>query len=349
MSPQIIARDRKSILAWMLLCIALVGLMVFIGGYTRLSGSGLSITSWKPIHGSIPPTNEAQWQEEFEAYKDSPQYKQVNSDMTLEGFKTIFWPEFIHRLLGRIIGIVFFLPLIYFTLRGSISKNLFWKLFAILALGGLQGAIGWIMVKSGLVDSPHVSHIKLALHLGTAFLILALILWVFMGLYGIARVSTRNSWAVFSYRLWFFLLSLQLIFGAFMAGLHAGLIYNTWPYMDGEIFPSSTFSGNLLENIAFVQFTHRTIAIFLVCGFLLWCFKYKEYIKINNLGKCSSLILGVIFIQFILGVYTLVNEVPLAAALAHQITALVLWIIAVCMLYLLRNENNKTNYIKLVK
>lgn len=349
MPPQIISRDRKLILAWLLLCMALVGIMVFVGGYTRLSGSGLSITSWKPVHGSIPPLNEGQWQEEFEAYKTSPQYKQVNSDMTLDGFKTIFWPEFIHRLLGRLIGAVFFFPLIIFALRGSISKNLFWKLFAILALGGLQGAIGWIMVKSGLVDSPHVSHIKLALHLGTAFLILALILWVFMGLRGIAWVLARNSWAVFSYRLWFSGLSLQIIFGAFMAGLHGGLIYNTWPDMDGEIFPGGAFSGNLLENIAFVQFVHRTLAIFLTGGFLLWCYKYNGYIKSNRLTGYSSLILGVIFIQFILGIFTLIHQVPLATALAHQLTALILWIIAVCMLYALSKTSNKTGYIKLVK
>jgi cytochrome c oxidase assembly protein subunit 15 len=329
---------------------ALVVLMVFVGGYTRLSGSGLSITSWKPIHGSIPPLDEAQWQEEFDAYKNSPQYKQVNSDMTLEGFKTIFWPEFIHRLLGRIIGAVFFFPLIFFTWRGSISKNLFWKLFAIFALGGLQGAIGWIMVKSGLNNSPHVSHIKLALHLGMAFLILALILWVFMGLRGIPWVKARNSWAIFSYKLWFALLSVQIIFGAFMAGLHAGLIHNTWPDMDGEIFPAGTFSGNLLENIAFVQFIHRTLAIFIVCSFLLWCYRYKEYIKINKLTKCSSLILGVIFIQFILGVFTLIHQVPLNAAIAHQLTALILWIIAVVMLYKLSHDkNNKTDHLKLVK
>ncbi len=155
-------------------------MMVIIGGYTRLSGSGLSITEWKPIHGTLPPLNESQWQEEFSAYQHSPQYRKINSGMTLAEFKTIFWPEYIHRLLGRIIGAVFFLPLVVFAIRGSISKRFGWRLAGIFALGGLQGLIGWLMVASGLVDNPQVSAIRLALHMGVAFAILGMVVWMAM-------------------------------------------------------------------------------------------------------------------------------------------------------------------------
>lgn len=349
MSAPIITRDKKSILAWLIICASLIGLMVFIGGYTRLSGSGLSITQWKPIHGTIPPLNESAWQEEFEAYKNSPQYKLVNSDMTIEGFKTIFWPEYIHRLLGRIIGIAFFFPLIVFAMRKSISKSFFWRMAGILALGGLQGAIGWIMVKSGLVDSPHVSHIKLTLHLSIAFLIFALILWIALRITNGKSSPQHLNNTIKYYRLWFFLLSVQIVFGGFMAGLHGGLIYNTWPDMNGEFIPAGLITDNLLDNITFVQFTHRNLAVFLALSFLLWCISYRDYIKANRLKKACMLVGCTIFIQFALGVITLINQAPLGFALAHQSVALILWAAAIWLLYKVNYYNNKTEYIKLVK
>ena len=353
MVSSLIIRDRRSVLIWLTICLLFVALMVLVGGYTRLSGSGLSITKWKPIHGIIPPINIQEWQEEFAAYQATPQYKMVNSDMSLEGFKEIFWPEYIHRILGRIIGVIFLLPMLFFVMRRSISKSFFWRMVGIFALGGLQGAIGWIMVKSGLQDIPYVTHTKLALHLSLAFIIFALILWALLV---IARENSDrgnpSNWidssatpsrndALKLYKLWFFLLFIQIIFGGLMAGSHAGLIYNTWPTMNGEFFPSellstSFFTYNILENIVFIQFTHRTLAIFIGGSFLFWFYLYKEYIRLNHLRNWCVLIAATILLQFILGVITLLYHVPLEIALAHQMVALVLWAFAVVLLYKLK-------------
>ena len=349
MPPTPIIRDRNSILIWLTICLLFVALMVLVGGYTRLSGSGLSITEWKPIHGIIPPLGEAQWQEEFTAYQATPQYKLVNSDMSLSGFKEIFWPEFTHRLLARTIGLIFFLPLLVFSLRKSISKKFFWRMAGIFALGGLQGAIGWIMVKSGLQDTPYVNHIKLTLHLSLAFIIFALILWAILVIAREHRdrgnpIGNAGNWIASSatpsrndalkfYKLWFSLLSLQIIFGGLMAGSHAGLIYNTWPDMNGEFMPSDTFTGNPLENIAFIQFTHRCVAILVTILFLWWCCRYKTYIKSQNITKLCIMIFVIILAQFALGVLTLLGNVPLPLALAHQMTALLLWFASVALLH----------------
>lgn len=375
LAPDVI-RDHRAILIWLMLCIQLVASIVIVGGYTRLSGSGLSITEWKPIHGIIPPGSDKDWQEEFDAYKNTPQYKLINKDMSLDGFKTIFWPEYIHRLLGRITGIVFALPLFVFALRKSISRSFFWRMAGILLLGGIQGGIGWMMVKSGLQDAPYVSHTKLALHLSLAFTIFALILWTILDV--INRDYNRNNmvkssnpqpsspshqYPVATYKSWFFLLCIQIIFGGFMAGLHAGLIYNTWPTMDGDFFPDGLFSQSppprdlssleaqatlMLQNITFIQFIHRTLAVFLVVSFLFWCYLYKEYIIAHNLTRGCILIGFTIFTQFTLGVLALIYSVPLPIALAHHLTALLLWGIAVWFLYELNERNQKTT-IKSVK
>lgn len=348
----LITRDHKPILLWLSLCLLFVAIMVLVGGYTRLSGSGLSITEWKPVHGVIPPIGEAEWLEEFESYKATPQFKLINSDMSLDGFKEIFWPEFIHRLLARSIGLIFFLPMIIFAIRRSISKRFFWRMAGIFALGGLQGAMGWIMVKSGLQDAPYVSHIKLTLHLCLAFIIFALILWAILDV--IAREHSdrgnpdelllTNDWIVSSatpsrndalklYKLWFTLLSIQIIFGGLMAGSHAGLIYNTWPDMNGEYIPSGILAGVLLENTIFIQFIHRWLAILVTILFLLWCCHYKTYIKSQNITKMCIMIFIIILMQFALGVLTLLGNVPLPLALAHQMTALLLWFASVALLH----------------
>jgi cytochrome c oxidase assembly protein subunit 15 len=353
-----VVRDRHAVLTWLAMCLLLVALMVLVGGYTRLSGSGLSITKWKPIHGVIPPLNDSEWQEEFSSYQNTPQYKLINSDISLAGFKDIFWPEYIHRLLGRAIGIIFFLPLLVFTIRKSITKIFFWKMVAILALGGLQGGIGWIMVKSGLQDSPYVNHSKLALHLSIAFIIFALILWNFLDII----YDTKNKCAAKTgaklikplFKLWIFLLFIQIIFGGFMAGLHAGFVYNTWPTMNGEFLPNellnaSLFNINILGNIAFIQFIHRTLAVLLAIFYLLWCYSNRKYITENSLGRGCVFLSLVIFLQFTLGVVTLIFNVPLLIALTHQIVALFLWAVAIWLLYRLSNYINRTKYIELVK
>ncbi|MEQ1705339.1 MAG: COX15/CtaA family protein [Rickettsiales bacterium] len=337
----LVIRDRNSVLLWLSICLLFVALMVLVGGYTRLSGSGLSITEWKPVHGVIPPIGEQQWQEEFVAYQATPQYKLVNSDMSLAGFKEIFWPEYFHRLLARTIGLIFFLPLIVFALRKSTSKRFFWRMLGIFALGGLQGAMGWIMVKSGLQDAPYVSHIKLTLHLSLAFLIFALILWAILDVLNknYTKRTTNYDLRITLYKLWLSLFAVQIIFGGLMAGSHAGLIYNTWPDMNGEYLPDGIFSGNLLENITFIQFIHRTFAILVTIMFLWWCYRYKNYLGSQKITKYCITIVIIILAQFALGVFTLLNHVPLPLALAHQMTALLLWFVAVALLHKLIYKN----------
>ena len=306
--------------------------MVLIGGYTRLSGSGLSITSWKPVHGALPPLNDAEWNEEFSAYRESPQYQKVNSGMTLSEFKTIFWPEFFHRLLGRVIGAVFFVPLMVFAARRSFTPRFGWRLVGIFALGGLQGLIGWLMVKSGLVNDPQVSHLRLALHLSVAFGILGMLVWAILDLSSFPRRrESIREWipAYAGMTVWFALLCLQIILGAFMAGLHAGLAYNTWPTMNGEFLPG----GLLADKVTLVQFLHRTLAVLLAFWFIFWWYWQRRYVKDNGLGKACTLVAVMLAAQFALGVFTLVNMVPLPLALAHQMTALLLFVAAVNLLY----------------
>lgn len=354
----LIHRDHRAVAMWLALCLLMVGMMVLVGGYTRLSGSGLSITVWKPIHGVIPPLSDSDWQEEFAAYRESPQYRKVNRGMGLEEFKGIFWPEFLHRLLGRFIGIVFFLPLMVFALRRSFSRGMGWRLFGILALGGLQGLAGWLMVKSGLVDNPHVSHLRLAIHLSLAFAIFALILWSLLDISdrwqvtGDRKKKENNQnpatchlppvtfWPLATYSLWFALLCLQIIFGALVAGLHGGLVYNTWPDMNGRWLPDELFSGGpWYENIVMIQFFHRKLAIVLVLGFLLWWWGIVRYAQNNALGRLCIGVATIITVQFTLGVVTLLNLVPLSLALAHQMTALVLFGAAVIILWHVKREH----------
>ena len=349
-------RRASALRLWLGTLALLIVAMILIGGATRLTDSGLSITEWKPVYGVIPPSNEKEWQEEFLAYQATPQYKLINRDMTITGFKSIFWPEYFHRLLGRLIGIVFAVPLVVFALRRSISKALLWRMIGILFLGGMQGGIGWIMVKSGLQDNPYVSHLKLALHLSLAFIIFALILWtIFDIIYHYRPDIIAEKCPTTTYRIWFALLCIQIVFGGFMAGLHAGLIYNTWPTMNGEFLPDGVFSppaamkddssslaSRMLHNIAFIQFTHRTVAVFLVIGFLLWWYSYRDYIEKNRLNNASICLFSIIFIQFVLGVLTLIYHVPLSVALFHHFTALILWTAALFLLYKLsycRNQN----------
>ncbi len=337
---QRIYKDNSAVWYWLFLCTALVVLMVLVGGYTRLSGSGLSITQWKPIHGVIPPLGLEQWQEEFAAYQQSPQYQKINMGMTLEEFKSIYWPEYMHRLLGRLIGMVFFIPLVVFALRRSISRQFGWRLAGIFALGGLQGLMGWLMVASGLVDNPHVSHIRLAAHLILAFALFALLLW--------AVLDTKNETparpAPNAYSLWFALLCLQVILGALLAGLHGGLIYNTWPTMNGEWISSDIAeTPGVMENIPLIQFLHRTLAVLVAGGFLLWWHWQWAYVKNNHLGKVCAGVTAVIALQFILGVFTLLFHVPLPLALAHQMTGLLLFGLAVILLHMLRHDRLRTH------
>jgi heme a synthase len=343
-SAPLLHRDRRAVSAWLIACALLVVAMVVVGGYTRLSGSGLSITQWKPIHGIIPPIGEAQWQEEFDAYRASPQYQKINQGMTLAEFKIIFWPEYFHRLLGRMVGLVFFLPLLFFMARRSLTRRLSFRLIGIFALGGLQGVIGWLMVKSGLVNDPHVSHLRLALHLSLAFAIFGLLLWTILDI-GTDKDPSPQPVPI-TYLLWFLLLCLQIILGAFVAGLHAGLIYNTFPTMNGEWLPGGLLSMqpwylNFVENITLIQFMHRTLAVIVAGGFLLWWYSHRTYVKNAHLGKVCLGVALVIAVQFTLGVLTLLHQVPLSLALLHQAVALLLFALAVALLHGLAVTGNK--------
>ncbi len=334
----LVKKDRRAISYWLAACALMIVVMVMVGGYTRLSGSGLSITTWKPVHGTLPPLNAQQWQEEFDAYKASPQYQKINSGMDMAGFESIFWPEFLHRLLGRLIGIVFFIPLIVFALRGSLTRAFGWRLAGIFALGGAQGLMGWLMVKSGLVDMPHVSHIRLAAHFLLALLIFTLILWALLDVWKSRRAKLAKNPARSWYKAWLALLPLQLLLGAFMSGLHGGLIYNTYPTMNGQWLPEESFSispiyMNFIENIALIQFMHRTLALLVVCGFLFWWYSHREYVKKNALGRDCIRVALIIAVQFSLGVLTLLHQSPLWLALSHQFLAVILLAQAIVLMH----------------
>jgi cytochrome c oxidase assembly protein subunit 15 len=337
-------RDHRAVSCWLLACALLVVMMVLVGGYTRLSGSGLSITTWRPIHGTLPPLNQTEWQEEFDAYRASPQYQKINKGMSMEEFRAIFWPEYLHRLLGRVVGLAFFIPYLFFLMRKSLSRPFAWRLAGIFALGGLQGLMGWLMVKSGLVDMPRVSHIRLAAHLGLALTILSFILWAWLDITQPKRSSTTNNTAPRWYKIWFSFMCLQIVLGAFMAGLHAGLIYNTYPTMNGQWIPDGLFSMspiyiNFFENITMVQFMHRKLALVVAFGFLFWWFCHRAYVRHLMLVKACAAVALTIAVQFALGVFTLLHQSPLALALTHQMVAVVLLMLAVVLLHGLTGKN----------
>jgi len=342
MSSTLVYHHQSAVRLWLAACLLLVALMVLVGGYTRLSGSGLSITEWKPIHGAIPPLSLEQWEEEFDSYKASPQYQKVNKGMSLDEFKTIFWPEFLHRLLGRAIGIVFFIPLVFFSLKRAISGRFSMRLLFIFMLGGVQGGVGWLMVASGLIDTPYVSHIKLALHLSIAFLIFALLLWALLDVKRAAHNPAPQS-VLWSFKLWFAALCVQIVLGAFVAGLHGGLIYNTWPSMNGQFIPDGLFSmpslvDNVLLNLTLIQFMHRKLAFLVVFGFYLWWFFTQKFARNSQVNKVALAIAAIVALQFLLGVITLLNQAPLDLALAHQMMALVLFGLATAQLHALTGK-----------
>ncbi len=332
----------KALIIWLIACLLLVTCMVLVGGYTRLSGSGLSITEWKPIHGSIPPLSAVEWEEEFAAYRESPQYIKVNHGMTLDEFKGIFWPEFLHRLLGRIIGLAFFLPFLFFLARGNLSRRMSFRLLGIFALGGLQGLIGWLMVKSGLVDNPQVSPYRLALHLGTAFFIFALIYWTILDILAPWEQHPRDipTKTVVYFKVWMGFLIAQIILGALVAGMRAGLVYNTWPTMNGQWIPE-----NLMHDaVTLVQFSHRTLALLLIFSFAFWWYSQRKYVKkrsataggtIRDPGVLCLWLFGALIAQVALGIYTLLSQVQLNPALWHQFCALAVLAVALSLLHAL--------------
>ena len=323
-----IDRNRRQMRRWLGVVLFLLFVLVLVGGATRLTGSGLSITEWKPIHGVIPPLSATEWQEEFDLYKRIPQYEQINKDMTVEEFKTIFWWEWAHRLIARSIGFVFALPLAFFWLTGRIEKRVRWPLVGLLALGGFQGFIGWWMVSSGLAERVSVSQYRLATHLTIACLIFAATMWLMRALSphsddAIPTPSSRRLAGIIV-----FMAIVQIYLGALVAGLHAGLAYNTWPLMDGTIVPGGLFLQqpwwiNLFENPKTVQFVHRIGAYVLFALALIHMIACLRAAPQTTHARRALLLFGLVCVQATIGILTLIWQVPLGWALAHQGGALV--------------------------
>jgi heme a synthase len=330
----------RAVAAWLLACCALVFLIVVVGGVTRLTHSGLSIVEWQPIVGTIPPLNEAQWEETFAKYRQTPEFRLRNHDMTLEGFKGIFWWEYIHRVLGRLIGLVFLVPFLYFLWRRSLSRELAWKLGAIFVLGGLQGALGWYMVKSGLVDDPRVSSLRLTAHLGLAFVIYGAMLWVALGLLN-PRRNIGSDAARRRAGLMVALVFLMVLSGALVAAIRAGFAYNTWPLMNGRWIPEEILAiepwwMNLIHNMATVQFMHRVLAVIVVVVAVIAWSRVRFEPPNPRARYWSRALVVVTAVQVLLGIATLLMQVPVNLAALHQAGAVALFTCAIGLRHALR-------------
>jgi len=327
------AANRRHIAIWLIVVCALIYTMVVLGGVTRLTRSGLSMVNWHPIAGIVPPLNDQQWQAEFDNYKQFPEYQKLNQGMDLAGFKSIFWFEYAHRLLGRSIGLVFFLGFLWFAIRKQLNRELWPKLATMFVLGGMQGLLGWFMVKSGLVDRPHVSQYRLTAHLSLAIAIYGYILWVALGLLLPAReyapASALPHLRKTSIALWA-LISVMIISGGFVAGTHAGFVYNTFPLMNGAWFPPGLWDAhpwyhNLFDDLTSVQFNHRVLAytIFVsVIAFVAWTRKLQLP---KPTMTAVYAVLAAMLLQVTLGISTLLTHVAVPVGAAHQGGALVLF------------------------
>ena len=306
---------------WLIISFFLVFIMVIVGGFTRLTDSGLSITEWELFKGILPPFTQNGWNEYFSLYKEIPQYKLLNQNMTLEEFKVIFYWEYFHRILGRVIGLFFLIPLLFFTFNKLINEKYLYICYFILFLIITQGFIGWYMVESGLSINVTVSHYRLSLHLLVAFIIISSIFWVLLNYKNQTQKNffTKKKYSYLFYFLIFIIL-LQIIFGAFVSGLDAGKIYQTWPLMNYSYFPSDV---SIFDNHSLVQFYHRNIAYFIIAYIVLLGFViYKNNIK--KLIKPFSILFFLLFFQIILGILTLVTGLNIYLASAHQIFSLLL-------------------------
>jgi cytochrome c oxidase assembly protein subunit 15 len=337
---EITREQNRKVAMWLLLCCGLVFGMVILGGVTRLTGSGLSMADWRPLMGWLPPMSEAEWQRVFELYQQTPQYQKVNSHMDLLAFEGIFWLEYLHRLLGRTIGVVFAVPLIYFFVKGYIKTAEWPKYLLMFVLGGMQGVLGWYMVKSGLVDDPHVSQYRLTAHLVAAFLIFAYMLWVAMSLLFPSAPSRRHPWFGRSLALTG-LLSITIVSGGFVAGLKAGKIYNTFPLMGDSWLPPGTmalqpFWRNFFDNTTTVQLDHRILAITtLLAVIVFWLAARKADLPARTRPAVNAL-LHTAVLQVALGITTLLMAVPIALGAAHQAVAMLLFTVSLYILHSLR-------------
>ena len=333
--------NHKAIAIWLLVCCAVIFGMIILGGVTRLTGSGLSMVEWAPIMGILPPLNQAEWQETFLLYQQFPEYQLKNFNMSLSEFKSIFWFEYGHRLLGRSIGLIFLLPFLFFLFLGKIEKTLAPRLIFMFVLGGLQGLMGWYMVKSGLVNDPHVSQYRLTAHLGLPVVIYAYMFWVALGLLypkingsstNTATKNTNSKIGPLSLIITGIII-IVILSGGFVAGTRAGFAFNTFPLMDGRLIPVGLFElsplwRNFFENIVTVQFDHRVLATLLFIIIPIFWFKAGKFTHKPEaqslLGTGRHLLLAALILQITLGLSTLLLVVPVALAAAHQAGAILL-------------------------
>ena len=323
-------RDNKKVIYWLFTGCALIFIMVVVGGITRLTHSGLSIPDYKLISGTIPPINDQQWQEAFELYKQYPEYQKLNININLIEFKGIFFWEWLHRVIGRAIGLVFIIPFLYFLITRQLNKSTIKKTIILLILGGFQGFLGWYMVKSGLVDRPDVSHYRLAAHLTTAFATFAFTLWVALDLIFPIKQAINKAYRNLI-RISLIILFIQIIYGAFVAGLDAGFIHNYWPMMSEGKFMHETVLiektpvyKNFIEGRSGVQFVHRILAFIVVISVVIIYLKGKKIAVYNHQLNGLNSLLVLVGLQSLLGVLTILLQVPLWLGIAHQIGAFLL-------------------------
>ena len=333
-------RGETAIAYWLLFCCGMIFAMVVIGGITRLTLSGLSITEWQPVTGILPPLSEVQWAAEFEKYRRIPQYRQLNLGMSLAEFKSIYFWEYLHRLWGRLIGFAYALPLVYFVARRQVPRRLIVPLCGIFALGAAQGLLGWYMVTSGLAERVSVSQYRLVAHLALALAIYGVTLWIALGILWRGQNTTGAGWRRAGETI-IGLVALTIVAGGFVAGLHAGLIYNTFPLMDGSLVPPGyaqlqPFILNWFENVAAVQFNHRLLATATTAAvLLLWLASMRAGMpRAARLGLHA--LLAAAALQFTLGIATLLLVVPVPLGAAHQAGAVLLLTAAIVLRHALR-------------
>ena len=332
--------QNRAVAIWLLICCGLVFAMVVLGGFTRLTGSGLSMADWRPLMGWLPPLSDAEWQRVFALYQQTPEFLKVNAHMDVGDFKSIFWLEFLHRLLGRTIGIVFLIPFVIFFVKGYIKAHEWPKYLLMFILGGMQGVLGWYMVKSGLVDNPHVSQYRLTAHLFAAFLIYAYMFWVAMSLLFPVAEPSRHPWYRKSFALTV-LTSITIISGGFVAGLKAGKIYNTFPMMGDYWVPPGTmalepFWRNFFDNMTTVQLDHRVLAISTLLAVVTFWFKARNAELPERTRPAVNALLHTVTLQVVLGVTTLLMAVPVLLGVAHQAVAMLLFTVSLYILHSLR-------------
>ncbi len=322
-------RERKAVFRWLVLGCVLIGLMIVVGGITRLTQSGLSMVKWEPIVGAIPPLSEKEWEESFNLYRQTPEFRTYNSDFSIQDYKKIFFWEYLHRLLGRILGLVFLIPAVYYWLRGYFDKKLKRSVLIIFSWGLFQGVLGWFMVKSGLKDIPHVSHIRLAAHLITA---LSLVLYIYYTALSIKyEVRSGHSQLKKHISLLLILFLLQVTYGAFVSGLKAGLMYNSFPKMNDSWLPSEMMMyidregmSSLFLNGGWVQFIHRWLPIVILAYFVFVLIRSRKWNLSVSQKLGLKLILTLFIIQILLGITTLIYAVPIELGVLHQLVALLL-------------------------